>query len=212
MYVNLQQDHERMLANLGVAGKAGVIATAKRPRRRAPGGIAAGMLPVGTPSGTTSPRTAKLTEDLKKQLAGVPGLSVAAQADRVLVTLDQSALFARNEFEVGLTGYRVLYRFGKAIKLVKDRHINVSVPSVESKRGKSWNVAAARAVSLGRFLIDDLSIEPHRVAARAPAPGGARGRVERIEFSLEAVPKRPSRSAGSAAECARRCDGPPSPA
>ena len=188
--VNMQQEHQKTLANLGVSEGARAAAAKRAP---IPGAVApAGVMPTGTPAAAAtvaSPRTAKLTEDLKKQLAGVPGLTIESRADRVVVMLDQGALFAPNEYEVGVTGYRVLYRFGKAIKTVKDRHIMVSVPSVVSRRGKSWNVAAARAVSLGRFLIDDLSVEPHRVIARAPAPGGGRGRVERIEFSLEAAPE-----------------------
>ena len=119
----------------------------------------------------------------------MPGLAVEQRGDKVVVTLEQGAIFGPRQYEVGLAGYRVLYRFGKAIKMVKDRHIVVSVPSMELKRGKAWSIAAARSVSLGRFLIDDLSVEPHRVAARTPAPSAGRGRAAHIEFSLEGAPE-----------------------
>jgi hypothetical protein len=70
---------------------------------------------------------------------------------------------------------------------VKDRRLVISVPG-DAKKGKTWNVAAARAVSLGRFVIDDLSVDPHRVVSSAPgAPQGRGGR--HIEFSLESVPE-----------------------
>jgi hypothetical protein len=119
----------------------------------------------------------------------VAGLGVEQRGDKVVITLEQAAVFPPREVEVGLSGYRVLYRFGKAIKSVKDRHIVVSVPSIELKRSKAWNIAAARSVSLGRFLIDDLSIEPHRVVNRLPAPANARGRAPHIEFVLESAPE-----------------------
>ena len=46
----------------------------------------------------------------------------------MVVALDQGALFQGNEVEVGLSGYRVLYKFGKVLKTVKDRKIVVTVP------------------------------------------------------------------------------------
>jgi hypothetical protein len=179
----------RILRNLGISEAQAMNRPAAAPGKvlAMPGKPASAA--VAGASAAASPRTAKLAEDLKKQLAGVAGLSVEQRGDRVVVSLEQGAIFAPREFEVGLTGYRVLYRFGKAIKAVKDRHIVVSVPSIELKRGKAWNIAAARSVSLGRFLIDDLSVEPHRVVARAPAPAGGRGRAPHIEFSLEATPE-----------------------
>jgi hypothetical protein len=102
----------------------------------------------------------------------------------VVVALDQSALFQGNEIEVGLAGYRVLYKFGKSLKNVKDRKIVVTVPG-EAKRGKGRNIAAARSASLGKFVKEDLNIEPHRVTAstRPPGPG-----APQIEFSLETLP------------------------
>jgi hypothetical protein len=181
-----EQKQARILRNLGISE-----AEAMNKPAAAPGKVPVmpGKPAAAGASAAPSPRTAKLAEDLKKQLAGVAGLTVEQRGDRVVVSLEQGAIFAPRQFEVGLTGYRVLYRFGKAIKGVKDRHIVVSVPSMELKRGKAWNIAAARSVSLGRFLIDDLSVEPQRVVARVPAPSGGRGRAPHIEFSLESAPE-----------------------
>jgi hypothetical protein len=184
-----EERQARILRNLGISeaqamakpaaapGKVPVI-----PGKPAVAGAAAG-------AAAPSPRTAKLAEDLKKQLAGVAGLSVEQRGDRVIVGFEQAAIFGPRQVEVGLAGYRVLYRFGKAIKTVKDRHVVVSVPSMELKRSKAWSIASARSVSLGRFLIDDLSIEPHRVVARTPAPTNGRGKAAHIEFSLESAPE-----------------------
>jgi hypothetical protein len=67
--------------------------------------------------------------------------------------------------------------------VVKDRRLVITVPG-DAKKGKTWNVAAARAVSLGRFAIDDVGVDPHRVTSTAPgAPQGRGGRL--VEFSLE---------------------------
>jgi flagellar motor protein MotB len=144
--------------------------------------------------GGPSAATARLADELKKQLTGVAGLAVETRGERVVVSLDQAALFSGNQTDVGLGGYRMLYRFGKVLKSVpamKDRRIVVTVaPDAKGKgaRGgaRAWGIASARAVSLGRFVIDDLSVEPHRVSALAPAV--AVGRSRNIEFALEAMP------------------------
>ena len=182
---NLEQMHRQTLANLGVSESAATAAAAAAAKGKPAGAVA----PAAMGAGPTSARTAKLNEDLKKQLAGVPGLSVDTRGDRVVVAIEMGALFDGNELEVGLSGYRVLYKFGKVLRTIKDRNIVVSVPSMESRRGKGWNVAAARSVSLGRFLVDDISVEPHRVIARAPAPTARAARADRIEFSLESRPE-----------------------
>ena len=117
----------------------------------------------------TGTATAKLADDLKRVLAGSP-MAVETRGDRVLVFVDSQVLFAGREVDVGLGGYRTLYKFGKSLKAVKDRKIAVSVPSFEARKIKSWNLAAGRAVSLGRFFTDDLGFEKARVSVTAPAP------------------------------------------
>jgi flagellar motor protein MotB len=187
---NAEQTYRQTLASLGVSESAAAAAAARAPGKAAPAakGAAAPTAAVA-PAGPPSARGAKLAEDLKKRLAGIPGLTVEARGDRVVIGLETHEIFTGNSFEVDLAGYRILNRFGKVLRTVKDRNVVVSVPSTISRRGKSWNVASLRAVSLGKFLVDDISVDPHRVSSRAPAPLPRGARADRIEFSLESAPE-----------------------
>ena len=145
---------------------------------------------VAAAPGVASANTTKLADELKRVLGGSPLVAVETRGDRVVVSLEGAALFSGRETEVGLGGYRTLYRFGKTLKLVKDRRVFITVPSVEIKRFKAWNLAAARAVSLGRFFTDDLGFDRGRVLVATPAPRMAgripnKSGVGRVEFVLE---------------------------
>jgi hypothetical protein len=138
-------------------------------------------------AGVSSEATSTLADELKRQLIGDTAISVEVRADRVVVGMDDGALFVGNASEVGQAGYRVLYRFGKALKNVPNRRVVVTVVSNEGLHNRPWVSAVARGVALGRFLIDDLSVEPSRVSVSAPAPKprSAGARSDRVEFSLE---------------------------
>jgi hypothetical protein len=159
------------------------------------GGVPAGALGAGakTAVGPTGAGSAKLADDLKRVLGNTPQVAVETRGDRVVVSVDGAALFSGKEVEVGLGGYRTLYKFGKSLKTVKDRRVSITVPSIEIKKAKAWNLAASRAVSLGRFFTDDLGFERSRVAVSAPAPRAAgkvvskSGVLGRVEFVLEAI-------------------------
>jgi hypothetical protein len=179
---NLEQANRALKAQLAGAGAAVDVA--------AVGAGAEAVAPAQPPAdpGATSADAQTLAEDLKRQLVGDSAISVEARGDRVVVGMDDNALFDRNRTEVGQAGFRVLYRFGKALKGVRDRRIVVSIIGTEGVPGRPWINAAARGISLGRFLIDDLSIEPSRVMVLTPAPrqqGRGASKSDRIEFSLE---------------------------
>jgi hypothetical protein len=147
---------------------------------------ARGAAPVS--AAAASSETRALAEELKRQLVGDEAINVEARGDRVVVSMDDASLFDRNGTDVGQAGFRVLYRFGKALKNVPDRHIVVSVIANEGVRNRPWITAAARGISLGRFLLDDLSVEANRVHVMTPAPrqqGRGATKTDRIEFSLE---------------------------
>jgi hypothetical protein len=172
----LREVHEKTLTQLNAQPAA---AAAKPSAAAAPAAAA------------TSAGTAKLAEDLKRALVGAP-FAIEARGDRVVVAIDTAALFAGKETEVGLGGYRTLYRFGKSLKLVKDRKVAITVPSVDVKRVKAWNLAAGRAVSLGGFFTTDLGFDAGRVSVSAPAPRTVRNATlktspGRIEFALDPV-------------------------
>jgi hypothetical protein len=156
-------------------------------------GVGASSLAAGAKAGPTGTASAKLAEDLKRVLAGSPQVGVETRGDHVVVSVDGAALFSGKETEVGLGGYRTLYKFGKSLKTVKDRRVAITVPSIEIKKAKAWNLAAARAVSLGRFFTDDLGFERGRVSVSAPAPRPAgkvvskSGVIGRVEFVLDPI-------------------------
>jgi hypothetical protein len=178
-----KRGYEATLTKLGVSESAAAAATSNTP------GAVVATPPAGTAAvAVTSPATTKLADDLKKSLATVAGLTVEARGDRVVLAVDQAALFEGNELEASLAGYKIMYKLTKVLKpVVKDRRVVITVPG-DAKKGKTWNVAAARAVSLGRSVIDDIGVDPHRVTSSAPAsPQGRGGR--HVEFSLEPAPE-----------------------
>ena len=176
-YRQLSESHAALKAQL--SGAAGAVDLA-RARPGAPAAQAAAAVAVSGPP-STSART--LADDLKRQLVGDAAITVEARGDRVVVSMADTSLFVGNVTNVGQAGFRVLYRFGKSLKNVQDRRIVVSVLSNQN-RPRAWIISAARGVSLGRFLLDDLSIDSSRVAVNAPAPL-ADGKTDRIEFWLE---------------------------
>ncbi|HEY0714691.1 MAG TPA: hypothetical protein VGF45_18565 [Polyangia bacterium] len=175
------------------------------PAVATPGGAGS----VGTPAtaapaaaaGVTSPATAKLAEDLKRAMAGAPReLAIETRGDRVVLSIETSALFSGRETDIGIGGYRTLYKFGKYLKGVKERRVAISVPSAEMKSVKNvWALAAGRGVSLGRFFTDDVGFERARVLVSVPppkaavrGPGGKLAAAKvvpqgRVEFALEAI-------------------------
>ncbi|HEY0705224.1 MAG TPA: hypothetical protein VGG33_00405, partial [Polyangia bacterium] len=116
--------------------------------------------------------------------------------DRVVVGIESGLLFSGRETDVGLGGYRTLYRLGKSLKGIKDRRVAITVPSAEMKRVKNvWALAAGRGVSLGRFFTDDLGFDRARVLVSVPPPkAGLKGKLApkvvpqgRVEFALETI-------------------------
>ena len=174
---SLDQENRALKAQLSGGGEAA-------PAGRATGEEAGGAAPAAAaPGGSTK----ALTEELKRQLVGDTAVTVEARGDKAVVAMDDGTLFEGSRPEVNQAGYRVLYRFGKAIKNVQDRHIVVAVISNEGVQKRPWVVAASRAVSLGRFLIDDLAVEASRVSVMAPSPrtGARAGKSDRVEFWLQ---------------------------
>jgi hypothetical protein len=152
---------------------------------RAPRPAAAGA--TAASAGESNASAKSLADDLKRQLIGDAALSIEARGDRVVVGMDDSALFARDATEVGQAGFRVLFRFGKALKSVRDRRVVVTIISNGGLHARPWVTAVGRGLSLGRFLINDLGVEQNRVVVSAPAPRprSAGAKNDRIEISLE---------------------------
>jgi hypothetical protein len=183
-YKQLSKAHEALQAQ--VAGSI-VPDLGRLPSRQGSRPLAASAPAASPGGGATSTSTRALADDLRRQLEGDAAINVETRGDRVIVAVDDTSLFAGNGAGVGPGGFRVLFRFGKALKNVRDRRIVVTVVASEGARPRPWFTAASRGIALGRFLIDDLSVESNRVVIAAPAPksGGTPGAKDRVEFALE---------------------------
>jgi hypothetical protein len=185
-YKQLSKAHEALQAQ--VAGTVPDLTRLPSSQGSRSAAVAAGGGGAST-AGATSGSTRALADDLKRQLEGDAAISVETRGDRVVVTVDDTMLFAGNETGVGPGGFRVLYRFGKALKNVRDRRVVVTVVGSEGLRPRPWFVAASRGIALGRFLMVDLGVDSNRVVIAAPAPRaiGKPGGKDRVEFVLEPV-------------------------
>lgn len=136
--------------------------------------------------------TAALAEALRAELVGhkVP---VVSDSDTITVSLDEGVLFAAGKSEISLDGYRVLYRLSKVLKDIHNRKILVGgytdAPRKKPAKGKGgktvvtssgWDLAAARAVGVARFFVEDLKLEAKRVAVTAPAPTPPKNKRVRV--------------------------------
>lgn len=115
----------------------------------------------------TAEADGKLVETLKKELTGRDA-EVTSQDGRITLSIAQDALFTGRESELGLDGYRLMFRLGKVLKAVKDRQLSVAVHGERKRlRGGSlpttWELAAVRAVSVARFLTDDAGLDARRI-------------------------------------------------
>jgi flagellar motor protein MotB len=187
----MKQSYEALLKNQGAGGGIAYEAAGRPALRQGsrPPQIPAPSMAAPAAAGPPTASAKALAEELKRQLMGDAAITVEPRGERVIVSIDEASLFTGNATAVGQEGFRLLYRFGKGIKNVRDRRIVVGVTS-SATRPRAWIIAAARGVSLGRFLLDDLSVEPSRVLVSTPAPrpaGSSAGKGDRIEFSLELV-------------------------
>jgi flagellar motor protein MotB len=149
---------------------------------------------------------AELLAALKPELEGVP-LQAAASDGRVTITAAERTLFAAGQTEISLEGYRALFRLAKPLKAVTGRNTVVVITTTDARaRGKGagakpggWDLAAARAVGVGRFLVEDVGWDPRRVTVHVPAPerprknGRAKPPTPRVEIRLD-PPALPSKA------------------
>jgi 3D (Asp-Asp-Asp) domain-containing protein len=200
----LERVHRETLAR--TREEAGAAAPAGASKSPTTGTTATGTTGTTTPSAAATtaagvaavagPATTKLADELKRAMTGARDVTIETRGDRVIVSIDTASLFSGREIDVGLGGYRTVYRLGKSLKGLKDRRIAILVPSAEMKRVKNvWALAAGRGVALGRLFTDDLGFDRARVLVSVPPPKpGLKGKLAakvvpqgRIEFALETI-------------------------
>jgi chemotaxis protein MotB len=93
---------------------------------------------------------------------------------RIQVDLIDKVLFDSAQAEVSPRGEEVLTRLGAILKDVEDRQIQISghtddapitLPDLKAKFASNWELSAARAVNVVRFLSEKAQVKPGRLMA-----------------------------------------------
>jgi chemotaxis protein MotB len=114
----------------------------------------------------------KLIGDLKSLLSAKEG-EIEAAGKNVSVSLVDDVMFQSGRAELALPGLRVLARVGKLLKDAADRQIVIGGHTDDrplKKKGgfeTNWELSAARAVNVVRYLVEDVGVDPSRISAAA---------------------------------------------
>jgi chemotaxis protein MotB len=139
---------------------------------------------------------AKLQADLKGS-----GVEITSQGGRITLTMLDTILFKTGEADLTTAGEAVLRKLEPTLKAAKDKTVEVNghtdnVPITTELKllyPTNWELSAARAINVVKFLQDKLKIAPDRlmpvgygayrpVASNKSAKGRAQNR--RIEITL----------------------------
>lgn len=140
---------------------------------------------------TISQEDQKVMAALKAQLGEKEGDIDSAGRDIALNLLDD-AMFDTGKAELSLNGYRVLARVGKVLKELPEKQIVVNAHSNEKLGKKSefatnWEVSAARAVAVTRYLVEEVGLAPQRISASAFSQYRPRGKNAARNGRIEVV-------------------------
>jgi len=114
----------------------------------------------------------KLIDSLKNEIdAGQ--VKIARLAGLTTVRLEDKILFGSSKATIKESGLGVLRKIGEALQQIKDKHIQVqghtdSRPlrwELQGKYPTNWELSAARAATIVRYLIDEVGIDPARLSA-----------------------------------------------
>jgi chemotaxis protein MotB len=116
----------------------------------------------------------ELVAGLKQEIADKQ-VQVERIQDRLRVEMVDEILFDSGETVIKPKGVEVLRRVGAILKKVEDRRIevqghtdNVPITSALAKRyPTNWELSAARATNVARFLQDEAKLDPARLSAAA---------------------------------------------
>ena len=142
----------------------------------------------------------KLIESLKKEIDSGQ-VKIARLAGLTTVRLEDKILFGSSKATIKESGLGVLRKIGEALQQIKDKHIQVqghtdSRPlrwELQGKYPTNWELSAARAATIVRYLIDEVGIDPARLSAAGYAfhqPLASNDTLEgqqknrRVEFAL----------------------------
>jgi len=141
-----------------------------------------------------------LVADMKKEI-DEGQIKITRMADRLSVSMVDRILFPSGEADITPAGLKILERVGKVLKNTKNKIIrveghtdNISIkPPLQDQFPTNWELSAARATNVARFLQEKVGVDParlqaigmseyHPVASNATAAGQSLNR--RIEINL----------------------------
>lgn len=114
----------------------------------------------------------ELTADMKEEIEQGQ-IKITQLADRLSVSMVEKILFPSGEAEISPRGLKVLERVGGVLKNTQGKVIRVeghtdNVPisgALQKTYPTNWELSAARAINVVRFLQEKVGIEPQRLQA-----------------------------------------------
>jgi chemotaxis protein MotB len=141
-----------------------------------------------------------LVADMKKEI-DEGQIKITRMADRLSVSMVDRILFPSGEADITPAGLKILERVGKVLKNTRNKIIrveghtdNISIKApLKDQFPTNWELSAARATNVVRFLQEKVGVDParlqaigmseyHPVASNATASGQSLNR--RIEINL----------------------------
>jgi chemotaxis protein MotB len=135
---------------------------------------------------------AQLISELKAKLDTKDG-DVSSEGRRISVNFVDEILFPSGAAELSAHGKEVLAKVGGVLKGIQDQQVLVGGhtddrPIHTERFPSNWELSAARAVNVARYLVETCGLDPHRVIAAGYSefhPRGAnRAKNRRIELLL----------------------------
>jgi chemotaxis protein MotB len=131
----------------------------------------------------------QVIDDLKAKLDEKDG-DVSAEGRRIAVNFVDEILFPSGEAELSPHGKEVLSKVGGVLKGLADQQILVGGhtddrPIHNEKFPSNWELSAARAVNVARYLVETVGVDPHRVVAAGYSEYHPRGTVRRQNRRIE---------------------------
>jgi len=113
-----------------------------------------------------------IKEEFKELLEGI---NITGTDEQLKIILPGKKLFPPGSVEISKEGKELLRQLGNILKRLKNRKILIEghtdnsriSGTLKKKYPTNWELSAARAVKVVRFLIEEIGIDPKRIAAIA---------------------------------------------
>jgi len=113
-----------------------------------------------------------IKEEFKELLEGI---NITGTDEQLKIILPGKKLFPPGSVEISKEGKELLRQLGNILKRLKNRRILIEghtdnsriSGTLKKKYPTNWELSAARAVKVVRFLIEEIGIDPKRIAAIA---------------------------------------------